>query len=123
MRNPSARSVLAPAPFGRADSGGAPSKVAKPSHRASGLTKNKPLDARQADYLEQVKRLAPTKLKLFERCYHGTASPRMAIKAKCLDCQGFDPGSTEGIRDCTITSCPEWNYRPYQIAKGKAVSE
>lgn len=39
----------------------------------------------------------------------------VAIKAKCLDCSGFQ--RTE-VRDCTITTCSLWLVRPYQSATG-----
>lgn len=113
-RNLSTRSPLPPDRPGGCSDMASLAKVAKPAHRASGLTKETILDARQAAYLEQVKRRASTKAGLFERCYRGTASPRQVIKCRCIDCQGFDAGATEGIRDCAITSCPAWRYRPYQ---------
>ena len=41
----------------------------------------------------------------------GTASPRRAIKAKCLECVGF---VRKDITDCTAKQCPLYAYRPYQ---------
>lgn len=52
---------------------------------------------------------------LMLKAYQGTASPRSAIKARCLDCVGFDRGS---ITHCTGYSCPLWDYRPYQNRGG-----
>jgi len=37
--------------------------------------------------------------------------PRRAIKAFCLECQGFDK---EGIIGCTSYACPLWRFRPFQ---------
>jgi len=45
------------------------------------------------------------------KAYKGTASPRAAIKAKCLECCSYE---RVFIRDCTSYSCPLWAYRPYQ---------
>lgn len=62
----------------------------------------------------QSRRLAQTpasRQQPFRRAYAGTASPRTAIKAQCLDCVGCD---TEAITTCTATACPLWLYRPYQ---------
>jgi hypothetical protein len=41
----------------------------------------------------------------------GTASPRRAIKAKCLECVGF---VRKDITHCTSLQCPLYAYRPYQ---------
>lgn len=46
-----------------------------------------------------------------ERAFAGSASPRAAIKAKCLECLNFDRAA---IRVCSGYSCPLWRYRPYQ---------
>ena len=55
----------------------------------------------------------PSARRTVERVFQGTASPRLAIKAHCLTCTGFD--RTE-IRDCAVLRCPLWLYRPYQSA-------
>ncbi len=49
------------------------------------------------------------------KAYQGTASPRSAIKAQCLNCVGDERVS---ITHCTGYSCPLWAYRPYQIEGG-----
>lgn len=55
---------------------------------------------------------APVSAKMIlERAFSGSASPRAAIKAKCLDCLNFD---RKAIRACTGYSCPLWAYRPFQ---------
>lgn len=48
---------------------------------------------------------------VMEKAYSGDASPGKAIKAKCLECTGYDRMT---IRNCTGYSCPLWHYRPYQ---------
>ena len=45
------------------------------------------------------------------RAYRGTASPRVAIKAFCLQCVGYVRADVKG---CTAFACPLWGYRPYQ---------
>ena len=45
------------------------------------------------------------------RAFSGAASPRMAIKAQCLQCVGFERNS---VKNCTGYSCPLWAYRPFQ---------
>ena len=38
----------------------------------------------------------------------GTLKPLKAIRLKCLECSGGQPGE---VRDCQITICPLWPYR------------
>lgn len=45
------------------------------------------------------------------RALLGNASPRSAIKAKCLTCCNFDRSE---IENCTVRLCPLWSYRPFQ---------
>lgn len=69
-------------------------------------------DPKRVLMLKQVSEDAPSKQGVFMRVYGGTASPREAIKAKCLECDWMDEGS---IRECTGTACPLWRFRPYQL--------
>jgi hypothetical protein len=48
------------------------------------------------------------------RAAEGTASPREAIKAFCLECVGY---KRVEVRRCTATACPLWAYRPWQDAE------
>lgn len=50
---------------------------------------------------------------IFTRALTGTASPRQAIKAKCIDCMGCEDYRNR-VRDCKTTTCPAHPYRPYQ---------
>lgn len=54
------------------------------------------------------------------RAFSGTASPRTAIKAQCLQCVGFDRDS---VKNCTGWSCPLWAYRPFQDTQGERPSD
>lgn len=47
----------------------------------------------------------------FVAALSGKCSPRRAIKAFCLECNGFD---RPAITDCTGFACPLWNFRPFQ---------
>lgn len=51
-----------------------------------------------------------------ERARRNPTSLRMAINAKCFDCQGAmsDPGIRERIGACPIVSCSLHPVRPYQ---------
>lgn len=66
---------------------------------------------RSVQRLEALRRDAPSLVGLFERAMAGRCSPRMAIKAQCLDCQGLD---REGVRSCGDRCCPLWHFRPFQ---------
>lgn len=51
-------------------------------------------------------------------------SIRLAVNAKCYDCQGrdADPGVTERIRTCEIPECSLFPVRPYRIkSRGTSV--
>jgi hypothetical protein len=75
-------------------------------------------DPRIVRMLRQVSEDAPSKLGVFWRVYSGTATSRMAIKAKCLECCWMD---VAGIRECGATGCPLWEFRPHQ--KKRVTSE
>lgn len=49
----------------------------------------------------------------FLKVMAGTAPPRRAIKMKCFECVGFQDLKNM-VGNCTATSCPLWQYRPYK---------
>jgi len=49
-------------------------------------------------------------LETFRKAYKGV-SKASAIKAKCLECTNLQYAE---VRDCTISGCPLWPYRPYR---------
>jgi hypothetical protein len=64
----------------------------------------------QAAYLARL----PVKSRgIVAKAFGQACSPRQAIKAKCLDCSGFD---REEVRLCRVTVCPLWPWRPYRGA-------
>lgn len=70
------------------------------------------LERRQQQVDKQLATCSPMFRPILVKAYAGTASPRSAIKAMCLECVGYD---RDAIRGCTGYSCPLWTYRPYQI--------
>jgi hypothetical protein len=46
----------------------------------------------------------------------GKASPRVAIKAFCLECVGWNRPE---VARCTATACPLWMYRPWKSVEEK----
>lgn len=49
----------------------------------------------------------------------GEASPRLAIKAKCEECVGYEQVK-DRVGGCKSSSCPLWAYRPH---RGKSASQ
>ena len=106
----SVRSCLRPpeahaAPVGTNGGGGTPGHGLQ-TDRVSGFD-----DPKIVFMLKQVSEDAPSKLGVFRRVYSATASPREAIRAKCLECAWM---SVADIRECPSSACPLWGFRPYQ---------
>lgn len=67
--------------------------------------------------LQRARRLETTPhtcKNVFVRSWARKASPRQAIKAQCLECQGFD---RDAITGCSSFACSLWEYRPFQPKK------
>lgn len=47
------------------------------------------------------------------RALLGTLSPRQAIRAKCVECVGYEDVRSR-VSGCTTSICPLWAFRPYQ---------
>jgi len=52
----------------------------------------------------------------FVAAWSSKCAPRRAVKAFCLECNGFDP---DAIAGCTAYACPLWNFRPYQGSEAR----
>lgn len=50
---------------------------------------------------------------IIKRAFDATAPLSGAIKAKCLDCSGFD---RDEVKNCTVVLCPLHPYRPFRPA-------
>jgi len=51
---------------------------------------------------------------IMRRALEGTASPRQAIKARCIECCGFDRAVAA---ECGVRRCPLYAYNPYRKTK------
>ena len=69
--------------------------------------------AREKRIATDMQFIPDSKKGIMQRAFEGTASPRGAIKAKCLECVGYEDVK-ETIGGCTCYGCPIWAYRPYQ---------
>lgn len=60
---------------------------------------------------ERVERLNPV-----EKAGKNPKSLRLAVNAKCYDCQGrdCDPGWRSRVGECSVVTCPLHPVRPYQ---------
>lgn len=65
------------------------------------------LTDQQQAYIEAAPMLSRT---IVQRALQASASPRQAIKAKCLTCCNYDRSE---VAECTVAICPLWQYRPY----------
>lgn len=66
-----------------------------------------------------VERTPPKYQGMRIKAHLGELSPRLAIKAKCEECVGYEDVREE-VGNCKAMSCPIWTYRPYQtIANDK----
>ncbi len=88
-----------------------------PEHRRKSARSTEPgtlakescgLDTEQAQAVESLPMVYRATLR---KAFTGAASPRQAIKAKCIDCTC---GHRCEIRECPSNECPLWRFRPYQ---------
>ena len=75
-------------------------------------------DRHRVRRFKQVAEHYPSRMGLFRKVYHGQASPREAIKAFCLECNGWEEAA---IRVCPSTACPIFKFRPYQVKVKEAL--
>jgi len=64
----------------------------------------------QKSRLNYVEKNFPRLASKFRKAFEGN-SKSAAIKAKCLDCCGYQRAE---VAACTAEHCPLWPYRPYQ---------
>jgi hypothetical protein len=76
--------------------------------------------ARAASAAKRAAGIQPERLDPIERARRNPTSLRLAINAKCWDCQGgdADPNPRQRIRDCEILSCPLHAVRPGRGGRG-----
>ena len=97
-------------------------RESEPSDRAKnpsalGLSAIDP--ARRPAVGKRVAETPPSARRGYLRAAAGTASPRQAIKALCMECGGWQ---RDVVRFCTAVACPLYAYRPFQ-GEGTAGSE
>ena len=66
--------------------------------------------------LAEIQKHTPKLHPLFFRVYAGQTGLTEAVKAKCLDCGCWQ---IDEVRNCTIFTCPIWDFRPFQQKSGK----
>jgi len=78
--------------------------------------KGEAMKKREKQINERLTQMPRQYRKTYQRAAAGSASPRMAIKAFCQECVGWQ---REEIKNCTGTACPLFLYRPYQSSSSK----
>lgn len=63
--------------------------------------------------IKRLKSIPSLMQNLYLRACLKKASPKMAIKAFCQNCNGYEDVRTR-TANCETFSCPLWAYRPYQ---------
>lgn len=60
-----------------------------------------------------------------ERAHAKPKSAKLAIAAKCYQCEGedADPGYRKRIGSCSVKTCPLWAFRPYKVSETENESE
>lgn len=73
-------------------------------------------EARKSEVLDPDVALNGQRLDPIEKARRNPKSRKLAIAAKCWDCQGggIDPGGVQRIRECLSPTCPLYPVRPYK---------
>lgn len=88
-------------------------KIISVTYREAGLSRR---DLKSiSDFIKEVPIISQ---KLFSKVLRGKSSPREAIKAKCIECNGHEKVRRR-IRECEIKTCALWHFRPYQKGQCK----
>ncbi len=66
--------------------------------------------ARESAITERLSEMPESCRATYLKAARGKASPRVAIKAFCMECVCWD---REEVRLCTAPACPLWMYRPF----------
>ncbi len=66
--------------------------------------------ARQSAIAECAAQMPKASRSTYLKATRGKASPRMAIKAFCMECVNWE---RKEVRLCTATACALWAYRPF----------
>ena len=67
--------------------------------------------SREQAISDRVFQMPKASVSTYLKATRGKASPRVAIKAFCMECVGWN--RTE-VTKCTALACPLWMYRPFQ---------
>lgn len=75
-----------------------------------------PADPRKSDVCDPDVPSSGPRFDPIERARKNPKSRKLAIAAKCFDCQGRydDPGVNDRIRSCLTPGCPLYAVRPYK---------
>lgn len=66
--------------------------------------------ARESAIAERARQMPRSFRTTYLKATRGKASPRVAIRAFCSECVGWN---RQEVKRCTATACPLWTYRPF----------
>lgn len=81
------------------------SEIAKQKEQAAAET------SRGQAIADRASQMPKASVRTYLKATRGKASPRIAIKAFCMECVGW---SRAEVTNCTGFACPLWMYRPFQ---------
>ena len=86
------------------------SKTVEGSDFASHKPPQRSEAARKSAIAERLAQMPKSHRRTYLKATRGKGSPRIAIKAFCAECCGWD---RQEVRLCTGLACPLWPYRPF----------
>ena len=69
---------------------------------------------REAAIADRVSQMPKSAVRTYLTATRGKASPRVAVKAFCIECVTWNRAE---VARCTDTACPLWMYRPFRQAE------
>lgn len=88
-------------------------------NRQSRRSKRLEMDQKRVRKLEYISKHTPRYKGVFQRAFEGV-SRKAAMDAFCVECIGYEP---EEIRNCTVTDCPLYEFRPRRTQAGSEAKQ
>jgi hypothetical protein len=67
--------------------------------------------SRERAMADRISQMPKTSVSAYLKASRGRATPRVAIKAFCMECVGWNRIE---VTKCPASACPLWMYRPFQ---------
>ena len=86
-------------------------KLGEPSGLSRQEGRTAPATTREQAIADRTSQMPKASIATYRKATRGKASPRVAIKAFCMECVGWNRAE---VTECTALACPLWMYRPFQ---------